>query len=327
MNTFGQCFRVSIFGESHGEVIGVAVDGCPAGIAICPADFMHDLQRRQSGAKGTTARREADVPRIVSGVYQGYSTGAPVAILFENNDTRSGDYELFRSVPRPGHADFAATKKWGGFNDLRGSGHLSGRLTVALVAAGVIAKKLIAPATVEAELTEAGGQANIAEAVEKAVAAGDSIGGIITCSVRNAPAGWGEPFFNSVESLISHLVFSIPGVNAIAFGTGFEAARMHGSEHNDAFISPEGQTATNHVGGINGGITNGNEIFFRVSVKPTSSIAKPQHTLNMTTGEITELVIRGRHDACFALRLPVIVEAATAIALAELMSLGVNLNE
>jgi chorismate synthase len=318
MDSFGQFFRISIFGESHGALVGVVADGCPAGVALATDDFMNDLQRRQSGAKGTTARKETDIPKIVSGVYNGYTTGAPIAILFENGDTRPADYERFRNTPRPGHADFTASEKWNRFNDLRGSGHFSGRLTVALVAAGVIAKKLIAPVAVAAELTEAGGSMDIAGAVGKAVAANDSIGGIVACSAKNIPIGWGSPFFNSVESLLSHLIFSIPGVKAIEFGAGFEAARLCGSEHNDVFISANGTTQTNHAGGINGGITNGNELYFRVAVKPTSSIAKPQTTLNLKTEQPEAFAVHGRHDACIALRVPVIVEAATAIVLADL---------
>ncbi|MDR0582195.1 MAG: chorismate synthase [Prevotellaceae bacterium] len=318
MNTFGQFFRISIFGESHGALVGVLVDGCPAGVALAAGDFTHDLQRRQSGAKGTTARREADIPHIAGGVHNGYTTGAPIAVLFDNGDVRPADYERFRHTPRPGHADFTASRKWNDFNDLRGSGHFSGRLTVALVAAGVIAKKLIAPVTVAAELTEAGGSPHIAAAVEKAVAANNSIGGIVACSAKNIPAGWGSPFFNSVESLLSHLIFSIPGIKAIEFGAGFEAARMNGYEHNDTFISTDGITQTNHAGGVNGGITNGNELYFRIAVKPTSSIAKPQTTLNLQTGQPETFSVHGRHDACIALRVPVIVEAATAIVLADL---------
>ncbi|MDR2358927.1 MAG: chorismate synthase [Prevotellaceae bacterium] len=318
MNTFGQFFRISIFGESHGALAGVLVDGCPAGVALAADDFTSDLQRRRGGAKGTTARREADVPKIASGVYDGFTTGAPIAVLFDNGDVRPADYERFRHTPRPGHADFTTSKKWNDFNDLRGSGHFSGRLTVALVAAGVIAKKLIAPAAVTAELAEAGGSPHIAAAVEKAVAENNSIGGIVTCSAKNIPVGWGSPFFNSVESLLSHLIFSIPGIKAIEFGDGFKAARLCGSEHNDAFISAAGITQTNHAGGVNGGITNGNELYFRVAVKPTSSIARPQTTFNLQTGQMETFSVHGRHDACIALRVPVIVEAATAIVLADL---------
>ncbi len=320
MNTFGQHFRITIFGESHGPLVGMVVDGCPAGIALTVDDFAGDLQRRQPGALGTTARRETDVPQLVSGVYNGYSTGAPVTVLFANNDTHSSDYEQFRAIPRPGHADFAASKKWTDFNDLRGGGHLSGRLTVALVAAGVIAKKIITPIEITASLNEVGGSLEIEQAVAAAIAENDSVGGIISCTANNIPVGLGEPFFNSIESLISHLVFSIPGIKGIEFGSGFDAAEMRGSEHNDVIVSPDGKTITNNAGGITGGITNGNELFFRVAVQPTASIAKNQITANIETGKITELAVSGRHDACFALRVPVIVEAATAIVLADLMA-------
>ena len=318
MNTFGNSFRLTVFGESHGVAIGVVIDGCPSGIALSENDFMPDLQRRKSGAFGTTSRKEDDIPRIVSGVYKGFTTGAPITILFENNDVQSENYEQFRDIPRPGHADFVLSKKWNNFNDIRGGGYSSGRLTLTLVAAGVIAKKIISPVEINAVLVEAGGEICISETVEKVVAAGDSIGGIISCTAKKLPIGLGSPFFNSVESLISHLVFSISGVNGIEFGAGFGAAKMRGSEHNDCFISTDGKTATNNAGGINGGITNGNELIFRVSVKPTSSIACAQQTINMQTNEMCELAIAGRHDACFALRLPVIIEAVTAIALADL---------
>jgi chorismate synthase len=321
MNSFGRIFRIHIFGESHGERLGVVIDGCPAGISLQRDDFNHDLSRRRSGGKGTTARREPDEPHLVSGIYNDYTTGAPLTILFGNHDTRSGDYAQFREMPRPGHADFAATKKWDGFNDLRGSGHLSGRLTLALTAAGVVAKKCIAPMLVNATLTEAGGSANIDEAVEQAVRNRDSIGGIVACRVQHVPVGLGEPFFDAVESLLAHLLFAIPAVKAVEFGAGFAAAAMRGSQHNDPIISPCGKTATNHAGGINGGITNGNDLCFRVAVKPTSSILQPQQTINLATGDIETLNVRGRHDACIALRVPVVVEAAAAIVLCDLQQL------
>ena len=295
------------------------IDGCREGISLQPGDFGPDLARRRSGAKGTTARREPDEPKIVSGIYNDYTTGAPLTILFGNHDTHSGDYAQFREMPRPGHADFAATKKWNNFNDLRGSGHLSGRLTLALTAAGVVAKKCIAPIVINAVLTEAGGHANIDEAVEKAIRENDSIGGIVACRVQHVPVGLGEPFFDAVESLLAHLLFAIPAVKAVEFGAGFAAAAMKGSQHNDPIISPGGKTATNNAGGITGGITNGNDLFFRVAVKPTSSIMLPQQTINLATGEIETLTVRGRHDACIALRVPVIVEAATAIVLCDLL--------
>ena len=321
MNTFGTQFRVSIFGESHGECVGITIDGCPAGIPIDIADFIADFNRRRSGGKGTTPRREPDQPKIMTGVFNNYTTGAPLTIMFDNTDTRSRDYTKLRETPRPGHADFTAWKKFGGFEDYRGGGHFSGRLTLGLVAAGVIARKIIAPMQVSSEILEVGGKTSIDEAVEEAVEKRDSIGGIIGCTVTGVPVGLGEPFFNSVESLLAHMMFAIPAIKGVEFGSGFAAARMWGSEHNDMFISTEGTTATNHAGGINGGITNGNDIKFRVAVKPTSSIHGKQHTINLVTGQMVDLEIEGRHDTCIALRVPVIVEAATAIVLADLMML------
>ncbi len=318
MNSFGRIFRISIFGESHGPEVGVTIDGCPPGIPLSGEDFETDLARRKSGAKGTTPRKESDIPRIISGVYQGHTTGVPLTILFENSDTRSDDYADFTDIPRPGHADFTATKKYSGFNDPRGGGHFSGRITIGLVAAGVIAKKIIAPVEVKAGLTEVGGEKEIEHAVEKAIAANDSIGGIVECKVNQMPVGFGEPFFDSLESLISHMIFSIPAIRGIEFGAGFGSAGMSGSEHNDSFISADGRTETNNAGGINGGISNGNPLIFRVAVKPASSISKKQRTMNMATGEMVDLEIEGRHDACIALRVPVIVEAATAIVLADM---------
>ncbi|MCD4794299.1 MAG: chorismate synthase [Bacteroidales bacterium] len=318
MNTFGHIFKIQIFGESHGDAVGVVIDGCPPGISINEDDFKQDLLRRKSGAKGTTSRKEDDKPQIISGIHNSYSTGAPITILFKNSDTHSLDYN-FRQHPRPGHADFVADKKYKSFNDDIGGGHFSGRLTVGLVAAGVIAKKIISDINIVAKLTEAGGNINIADAVDKALKTGDSIGGIIECSVTNVPFGLGEPFFDSVESLISHAVFSIPGVKAIEFGNGFEAAKMKGSEHNDLIINETGTTKTNNAGGINGGISNGNDIFFKIAVKPTSSISLPQETFNFESGKPEKLEIKGRHDACIALRIPVITEAVTACVLADLM--------
>jgi chorismate synthase len=318
MNSFGRHFRVQIFGESHGLCTGVSVDGCPPGIALSEVDFEADLARRRSGGKGTTPRAEADIPKLLSGVFNGLTTGAPIVIMFDNTNTRSGDYAQFTEVPRPGHADFVAQMKYGGFADYRGGGHFSGRITAGLVAAGVAAKKIIAPATVSAHIREIGGSDQWETLVEQCIAEGDSAGGIVDCVVEGVPAGWGEPFFDSVESHVAHAVFAIPGVKGIEFGAGFAAARMRGSEHNDSFVTADGKTATNHAGGINGGIANGNPIVFRVAVKPTSSIAKPQQTINIRTGEMTALEIQGRHDACIALRITPVIEAATAIALADL---------
>ncbi|MBO4230086.1 MAG: chorismate synthase [Bacteroidales bacterium] len=316
MNTFGSNFRVEIFGESHGPAIGVVVDGVKAGIPLSKDDFMEDILRRKSGAKGTTPRIEADEPEILSGVFEGHTTGAPIAIIFRNTNTKSADYKEFLDVPRPGHADWTASVKWNGMNDPRGGGHFSGRLTLPLVAAGVIAKKQCG-FSFNAGLVEIGGETDKSKwdaLLEETTKEGDSIGGIVECKVDGVPAGLGEPFFDSVESLISHAVFSIPGVRGIEFGDGFAAARLHGSEHNDTLPFKE----KNGAGGVNGGISNGTPIVFRVAFKPTSSISKPQNTLNVKTGETVELKIKGRHDVCFALRTPVIVEAVTAIVLADL---------
>jgi chorismate synthase len=318
MNTFGRTFRISIYGESHGATVGIVIDGCPPGIPLTRDDFDADLQRRKSGAKGTTPRIEGDHPMIMSGVFNNFTTGAPIHIMFENTNTRSGDYSEFKDVPRPGHADFVAGKKYKGFEDYRGGGHFSARLTLGLVAAGVVAKKIVQPVLINATLVEAGGNLDIEKAIDQAIVDNDSIGGIIECRATNLPIGLGEPYFDSAEALLSHIIFSIPATRGIEFGTGFEAARMKGSEHNDWFTDTSGKTRTNHAGGINGGITNGNDIVFRVAIKPTSSTAKTQQTMNFKTGELTDFVVKGRHDVCVALRAPVIMEAATAIVLADL---------
>jgi chorismate synthase len=319
MNTFGTLFRLSIFGESHGKCVGIVIDGVPAGIPLTENDLLPDLMRRKSGAKGTTPRREADLPKIMSGTFNDHTTGAPIMILFENTNTRSRDYSFLLETPRPGHADFVAHKKFGGFEDYRGGGHFSGRLTLGIVAAGTIAKKIISPIVVKSTLIEAGGSTNIDEAVEKAIADEDSIGGIIETVATHMPVGLGEPFFGNMKAIIAHYIFSIPAIKGLEFGAGFAAARMRGSEHNDKFIDTEGHTQTNYAGGINGGISNGNDLYFRVAVKPTSSIHASQKTMNMKTGEMVDLTVEGRHDTCIALRIPIVIESATAIALADLM--------
>lgn len=331
MNTFGRNFRISIFGESHSPVIGVTLDGVPAGLELKAEDFMADIDRRRSGARGTTPRKESDIPEIVNGVYQDHTTGAPLTILFRNENVRSGDYSQFVSTPRPGHADFSAGERFGGWSDPRGGGHFSGRITLPVVAAGVVAKKVMAtrmtatlgvenPSIMESRIVELGGTADSSrweELLEQAIAEGDSLGAVVECSVE-VPAGVGEPFWDSVESLISHAIFAIPGVRGIEFGDGFAASAMKGSQHNDPF-DVDGTPAKNGSGGVNGGITNGAPLVFRVAFKPTSSISKPQRTLNFETGEMTDLVCKGRHDVCFALRTPVIVEAMAAIVLTDLM--------
>ncbi|MEO7923928.1 MAG: chorismate synthase [Chitinophagaceae bacterium] len=477
MNSFGRIFRISIFGESHGESVGIVVDGCPAGLSLTTNDFLADLERRKGGTqKGTTPRQEEDLPIFKSGLFNDKTTGAPITIIFDNKNTRSSDYEKQRAVPRPGHADFVARAKAGGFEDYRGSGHFSGRLTVALVAAGVIAKKLLecletSPQTplqgrgafkdvpgyytnpkeswkflsafakenrrnateaedklwqelrdrkigrykfrrqhpvngfipdfvclekkliievdgeyhnseeqiryddlrtkwlqenqyqlirftneeilndiagvtgrikktieelnppsplerepegevkITATILEIGGEKDLDKGLQKAIDNKDSIGGIIECRVNGLPVGLGEPFFDSAESLISHGVFAIPAVRGIEFGTGFAAAKMFGSGHNDPIENMEGKTQSNHAGGIVGGLTNGNELVFRIAIKPTSSTPKEQTTLNWQTGQQETVSVKGRHDLCIALRVPVILEAVTAIVLADLLLL------
>ena len=363
MNTFGRKFRVSIFGESHGELIGVVLDGVQPGIELSEEDFVQDIARRKSGAKGTTPRIEEDKPMLVSGVYEGCTTGAPLTIVFRNMNTQSSDYSQFAAMPRPGHADLTAALKWDDYQDPRGSGHFSGRLTLPIVAAGVVAKRMLysltildetpvkevnarlvelgdiqiatgealamtcgdeVPATTsEKELQTCAGGAlpkEWQEAIDKAIEEGDSLGAVVECTVPEIDPGYGEPFWDSVESVIAHAMFSIPGVRALEFGDGFQAARMKGSEHNDP-IGADGRPLKNGAGGVNGGITNGAPLKFRVAFKPTSSIRKAQQTFNFQTGGMDTLEIRGRHDACFALRTPVVVEAMTAIALADLVLL------
>jgi chorismate synthase len=275
-----------------------------------------------SGAPGTTNRRETDVPIFKSGIHEGKTTGAPLGIEFRNLDTDSGGYRKTKDIPRPGHADWTSLYKYGGFNDLRGGGHFSGRLTVGLVAAGVVAKKVIRPMKIRSKIIEIGGVKDFRELLRKAELSGDSLGGIVECWAERVPPGLGEPFFDSVESLLSHAVFSIPAVKAIEFGDGFSAVRMKGSEFNDEILDRTGRTKTNHAGGINGGITNGNDVIFRVAIRPTASISLPQRSVSMAKNKIVTLRLEGRHDTCIALRVPVILEAVTAIVLADLLLIG-----
>ena len=322
MNSWGDRFRLSIWGESHGQQVGVSIDGVPAGIALSEEDFTADLERRRAGAAGTTPRKESDTPHIVSGIYNGFTTGSPLTIEFLNENTRSGDYRNLTIHPRPSHADWVAQQKWGGYNDPRGGGHFSGRITLGMVAAGVVAKKILGEEVkFSTDIIEIGGSRDKEQwdaIISSAQQSQDSVGGVVECRVQGVKAGLGEPFFDSVESLAAHLLFSVPAVKGVEFGAGFEAARMRGSEHNDPIISADGTTATNHAGGIVGGITNGNKIVARVAVKPTASIAQPQQTFNLESGKVEELVIKGRHDVCITLRAAVVAEAALAIALADL---------
>jgi chorismate synthase len=488
MNSFGRIFRISIFGESHGECVGITIDGCPAGLSLTAEDLLPDLERRKGGKqKGTTPRQEEDYPIFKSGLFNGKTTGFPITILFENKNIRSEDYEKQRSIPRPGHADWVAHQKFGGNEDYRGGGHFSARLTAGIVAAGAIAKKLLnltpGPSpkerggeessqfgyitnaatdwknlkdfarqnrhnqteaeeklwqavrnrnidgykfrrqhplagfipdfvclekrlivevdgdyhkdeeqkkyddaragwleehqynflrftneqvltdmpsvvklisdklsksitlshqsgsyppllrrgvrgevfekgiTIEAKVIEIAGEKDLEKGLQKAIDAKDSVGGIIECKVNGLPVGLGEPYFDSIESVLSQIVFAIPAVRGVEFGTGFAAAKMFGSEHNDAIENMQGKTRTNHAGGVVGGITNGNELVFRLAIKPTSSTPKEQNSLNWDTGKTEDFSIRGRHDLCVALRAPVIVEAVTALVLADFMML------
>ncbi len=317
MNSFGRLFRISIFGESHGPAIGITIDGCPAGIKLRLDDFNEKIERRKPGKKGTTPRKESDIPHFNSGVYNDLTTGAPINITFENSNTRSDDYTKIARVPRPGHADFTARKKFNGFNDPRGGGHFSGRITLPLLCAGVIADKILNGVDISTKLLSVHGSTDIEKAVEEAISRNDSVGGIIECTVKNIPEGLGNPFFDSLESVISHAIFSIPGIKGIEFGAGFRTPDMFGSEYNDEYEDNSGRTLTNNSGGINGGISNGNDIVFRVAVRPPASIPGKQRSFNFETGESETLEISGRHDACFALRVPVIIEAVTSIVLTD----------
>ena len=316
MDTFGQHFQLEIFGASHAPNVGVTLRGVPATLPLGPDDFLADLLRRKSGAKGTTPRIEADLPDIDDR----RASDGTLTITFANRNYRDGDYRDFTDIPRPGHADFVALAKYGSLRN----GWFSGRMTLPLVAAGVVAKKLIVPIQVEARLLEVGGvdfadTAAVGERLDAAIREGDSLGGIIECRCTGVPVGLGEPFFDSMESLLAHALFSIPGIRGVEFGDGFAASRMTGSQHNDPIIDAAGHTSRNGAGGINGGITNGNPVVFRIAAKPTPSIRKPQRTFDFTRGALVDYSVPGRHDVCFALRVPPVVEAVTACVFADLM--------
>ncbi|HOZ31230.1 MAG TPA: chorismate synthase [Bacteroidales bacterium] len=317
MNSFGRIFRISIYGESHGLETGILIDGCPPGISLQESDFTSDISRRKPGMEGTTERYEMDLPKIKSGVYKGFTTGTPILISVENENVRNEDYH-FDGFYRPGHADLTSYKKYKGYNDPNGGGHSSGRLTLALVIAGCVAKKILPGIIISASVKNVGGSNDIMTVVHNAVMENDSVGGIVECKIDRLPLGLGEPFFDSVESMISHAVFSIPGAKAIEFGEGIKSASVKGSEFNDTYTDISGKTLSNNNGGINGGISNGNELYFRVYFKPSSSIGKMQKSFNFNTHKTEELIISGRHDSCYVLRTPVIVEAVAAVVLADL---------
>lgn len=330
-NVFGKAFRVAISGESHTPVMAVEIYGVPAGIPLTVEDFAEDIGRRRPGRTGTTSRVEKDIPEIVRGVKDGLTTGTTLKLAFRNENTDPSAYAGFADVPRPGHADWTRRVKYGAENLTSGGGMFSGRMTLLIVAAGVVAKKIISPADVHARLVEVGGRKLLRNGtcegidgiedldafLSEVAAEGDSVGGVVECVCSGVPAGLGEPFFWPMEAAVSQMIFSIPGIRGIEFGDGFGASRMRGSQHNDPIMDIAGHTSRNGAGGINGGITNGNPVVFRVAVKPTSSIARPQKTVNLATGRIEELKIAGRHDVCFALRVPVVVENAAAIVLCD----------
>ena len=352
---FGEHFRLTIFGESHGPAIGMVIDGVPAGFPIDEEAIARDMARRAPGRDPTaTARREADAVRIVSGVLNGYATGAPLCGMIENTNTRSGDYAQLAAKMRPGHADYAAFVKYHGMNDPRGGGHFSGRLTAPLVFAGAIARQLLAHQGVEiaAHIAAIGGVADDAldpvrtdaqtlralrehpfpvlrpereramrEAVEDARLAGDSVGGVIECAAVGVRPGVGSPFFSSLESVASQLLFSVPAVKAVEFGDGMAIAALRGSQANDPMRMEDGRVTltSTHNGGVTGGITSGAPVLLRVAVKPTPSIAREQQTVDVRAGQDTALAITGRHDPCIVPRAVVVVESALAIALCELM--------
>lgn len=320
MNHIGKLFQLTIFGESHGQCVGIVVDGVPAGISLNEKDFKRDLARRKSGGLGTTPRMESDQILIESGVFENKTTGGAILIRFLNENTHSKDYSNLLVQPRPSHADFVAEKKYQGYQDYRGGGFFSGRLTLGLVAAGVVAKKILSGVKFTTSIQNLGGvcDPNQFNAVLKQVIKEqDSVGGIVKIVVQNVKIGLGEPYFDSLESTISHLLFSVGGVKGVSFGIGFDGVSYRGSEFNDCIKNKEGETFSNHNGGINGGISNGNNIELSVFVKPTPSIGKTQNTYNFEENCLEELKIEGRHDAAIILRAQVVLEACVAIALAD----------
>lgn len=350
-NTFGTSVTVTLFGESHGPEIGAVVDGLAPGLPVDEEFIASRLTLRRPAGRISTARQEEDAFRIVSGVFEGRTTGTPLAILIPNRDTRSGDYQ--RGPARPGHADYTAYTKYHGFEDYRGGGHFSGRITAALVAAGAIVIRALQgkgiligthvarcagiddapftdlPADLEklnslpfAVLDETKGQA-MRDAIEQAAARGDSVGGILETAVLGMPAGVGEPWFDTVEGVLSHALFSVPAVKGVEFGAGFAFADMTGSQANDPLRMKDSHpvTTSNHNGGINGGISNGMPLLFRCVVKPTPSISLEQQTVNPLTGENTVLEIRGRHDPAIVHRARIVVDSVAALALADLLAL------
>ena len=349
-NSIGREFTVTTFGESHGKIVGVVVDGCPAGLPLSEADFQEELNRRiPNHPKIVSARVEKDKAQILSGTFNGYTTGAPLTIVVENKETQSNDYEAIKNLPRPSHSDYPAHIRYDGYNDYRGGGRFSGRITVALIMAGTIAKKLLSLYNIDVlAYTKAIGQIHsdkvfntqdirknrfdaatrcpdlmCAQTMEKAIIdakeSGDSLGGVVECVVLNMPAGIGEPLFDSLDGDLAKALFSVPAVKGVEFGAGFKSAELRGSENNDAFLVRGGTvvTATENAGGILGGLSSGMPIVIRVAIKPTPSIAKEQQTINIYSMEAASISIKGRHDPCVVPKAVPAIEAAVAITLAD----------
>ncbi len=323
-NSFGERYRFTIFGQSHAPAIGVTIEGLPSGFAPDMDALAAFLARRApGGGPFGTPRKEADAPEFISGLVDGHTCGAPVTALIRNTNTRSGDYDELRRVPRPGHADFAAFMKYGGARDVAGGGQFSGRLTAPLCIAGGLALQLLAKegVTVRAKIVSIGGEtepAAMQAAMAAAKEAGDSVGGIIQCVCEGVPAGLGEPMFGGMENRIAQAVFGIPAVKGVEFGAGFAVGAMRGSDNNDPFYYDETgavRTRTNNHGGILGGITSGMPVVFRAAFKPTPSIALEQDSVDLVSHENVKLAVRGRHDACIVLRAVPCVEAAAAAAI------------
>ena len=319
-NTFGKILKITIFGASHAEEVGVIIEGVPAGIKLDESLFTTDLDRRRPKLKGETPRREDDAPHIEGIDANGCTCGEPIRISFKNKNIRSYDYDHLRRQPRPSHADLVQLRKYGDDYDISGGGIASGRMTVALVAAGVVAKQILDGVTFNTQLVEVGGESDkrqFDDIIKAAAAEGNSVGGVVECTISGIKEPLGEPFFDSVESVMAHLLFSIPAVKGVEFGDGFAGARKRGSARNDAIVDASGATLSNNEGGINGGIANGNDIVVRVAIKPTPSISIVQHTYDFKHG-FSPLLIGGRHDSCIARRAQVVVEAMAAVALADL---------
>jgi len=347
-NNLGKLFSITSFGESHGRCVGIIIDGCPAGLAITEEDIQREVDKRKPTSPIATSRAEEEKVEILSGIFNGFTTGAPVGLLVWNKDIDSSEYEKTRFLPRPGHADYTAFMKYGGFNDFRGGGRFSGRITASFVMAGAVAKKLlnlvgievlahtVAIASINArsksvdeirqvdqnplKCADPEAAEEMLKVIEQAKKEGDSVGGIIEGTALNVPVGLGEPVFDTLEGELAKALFAIPAVKGVEFGSGFSAADKRGAENNDPFIIKNNKivTATNNAGGILGGISNGMPIVVRVVVKPTSSIAKSQDTVNMNNMEGASLTIKGRHDVCIVPRAVPAVGAMIAVTLCDL---------